>query len=110
MLTKKDRQQLISDFKDVFATKDDLKSMEDRQDQKYATKVDLIGFATKVDLQDLAKQKDLLDVKGKLDDLYSLSVLAFGNLFDWVEDIHKTIVKKDLPKRVKKLERYLRTS
>ena len=29
MLTKKDRQQLILDFKEIFATKDDLKDLKD---------------------------------------------------------------------------------
>ena len=54
MLTKKDRQLLVQDFKEVFATKDDLNG--------------------------LAKQADLL------------------------------AVKKDLPKRMKKLEKYFESS
>src|SRR3989344_2606007 len=41
MITKKDRQLLIQDMKEVFATKDDLVAMEKRQDKKYATKDDL---------------------------------------------------------------------
>lgn len=41
MITKKDRQLLIQDMKEVFATKDDLKAMEKRFDGKFATKDDL---------------------------------------------------------------------
>ena len=41
MLTQQDRQQLVKDLKEIFGTKDDLKAMEARQDQKYATKDEL---------------------------------------------------------------------
>ncbi len=41
MITKKDRQYLIQDMTQVFATKDDISAMEGRQDKKFATKDDL---------------------------------------------------------------------
>lgn len=65
------------------------------------------AFANKEDHNNQMQKLD--EIKVKIDDLYSFSVLAFGNLFDWVEDIHKTIVKKELPKRVKRLEKYLKS-
>lgn len=47
MLTKQDKKFLTA----TFASKDDLKAMEVRQDKKYATKDDLKQFATKDDLK-----------------------------------------------------------
>ena len=54
MFTKQDKQYL----KENFATKDDLKAMEDRQDKKFATKDDLKRFATKDDLKAFATKKE----------------------------------------------------
>ena len=81
MLTKKDRQELIQDMKQVFvtkedlkdfATKDDLTAMEKRQDQKFATKDDLKTmedrqdkkYVTKNDLEPI--QKSLKRIEQKL--------------------------------------------
>lgn len=42
MLTKKDRQLLIQDFKEVFATKDDLKGLVTKENaERFTTKGDL---------------------------------------------------------------------
>ena len=114
MLTSRDLDLIEERLTKRFATKDDLKSMEGRQDKKFATKDDLKhlvsktdvkSFATKGDLQELAKQKDLLEVKSILIDLRKFSLSAFGNLFEWVDDIHKATVKIDLPKRLHKSEK-----
>lgn len=55
MITDNDIEKL----KKVFATKDDLASMEKRQDTKYATKDDLKSFATKDDLKSYPTKGDL---------------------------------------------------
>ncbi len=78
--------------------------------KNFATKDDLKNFTTKDDLKDLAKQKDLLEVKEKLDNLYQFSEEAFGNLLEWTDDIHKSLVKEKLPERVRKLEHILKSS
>jgi len=87
----------------LFSIQSDLASLK----KNMVTKEDAKNFATKDDLKDLAKQKDLLEVKDKLDELYSFSEKAFNNLFDWVEEVHHSIVEEELPKRVKKLEKIL---
>lgn len=53
MFTKQDKQFL----KENFATKDDLKSMETRQDKKYSTKDDLKAFATREETQSFLRQE-----------------------------------------------------
>ena len=44
MLTKKDRQQLVQDFKEVFVTKDDLKN----ELKDLASKNDLVKFKVEI--------------------------------------------------------------
>jgi hypothetical protein len=57
----------IKKLKAVFATKNDLKAMEQRFDKKFATKNDLKAFATKDDLVSMEKRlkkdivKDIVD-------------------------------------------------
>ncbi|RJR16005.1 hypothetical protein C4579_01070, partial [Candidatus Microgenomates bacterium] len=65
MLTKKDRQQLLADFKAVFATKDDLSS--------FATKDDL-KKELKPLRQDIRKLKKDVSVIVKFFDRKSVSV------------------------------------
>src|SRR3989338_3383808 len=59
MITDKD----IAKMKAAFATKDDLKLMENRQNKRFATKDDLKSLATKNDLVGLAKYSDFLNLK-----------------------------------------------
>ena len=115
MITDKDIKKLKESFKDSFATKDDLKAMEGRQNDKFATKDDLKAFATKDDLKALAKQKDLeivkqdvASIRNSLEDLSEFSKSAIGNILDWTQEIHETIVKKNLPKRVTRIEKRFR--
>jgi hypothetical protein len=51
----------IEKLKQVFATKDDLLSMEARMDRKYATKRDLDRFATKDDLNDIRTEMQAME-------------------------------------------------
>lgn len=107
MLSKSDKLWL----KSFFATKDDLKSFATKEDiNDVARKDDLKSFATKEDIKPLAKQSDLLNIKEKLDNLTEFSQEAISNIFAWTDEIHKSIVKENLPKRVKKLEQILKTS
>lgn len=101
MLTQSDIKKIKSLLKN-FATKDDLKS--------FATKSDLKNFATKDDLKELAQQKDLLEVKTKLDQLTELSTEGIGDLLEWTQEIHNSIVVQKLPDRVKKLEQVIKSS
>lgn len=95
--TKNDLKNLVS--------KDDLEGLVSKQDAKdFATKNDLRNFATKDDLEELAKQKDLIEVKKTLGDLKDFALEGIGNLLEWTNDIHNSIVKEDLPKRVKRVE------
>src|SRR3989344_2270361 len=104
MITDKDIKKLSS----VFATKDDLKSMEDRQDKKYATKDDLKSmedrqdkkYATKDDLKNLPDKKYLEQqfVKQRKD--ISLDV---ATLID--DELHPQIDR--LEKRIERVERYI---
>jgi len=66
MITKKDRTLLIDDMKQVFATKDDLGAMEQRQDKKFATKDDLTSLATKDDLKPI--KSGIRKINKKLDE------------------------------------------
>lgn len=52
-------------------------------------------------------KQDMRAVKTKLDDLYDFSVDAFGNILDWTQEIHTTLVQKKLPERVKRIEKHL---
>ena len=52
-------------------------------------------------------KKDVHSVKDKLDELYDFSVHAIGNILDWTNEIHTTIVKKKLPERVERLEKHV---
>lgn len=54
--------------------------------------------------------KDILSMKEKLNEFASFVVQALGNVLDWSEDIHDSIVKEKLPERVKKLERFFKSS
>lgn len=89
-------------------TKSDIKIIK-RLLEGFATKSDLKNFVTKDDLKLLAKQSDLLEVKEKLQELTEFSEDAFGNLLEWTDDIHKTIVRDDLPRRVRRLEEALKS-
>jgi len=52
----------VTKLKKTFATKDDLKAMEARQDKKFATKDDLKMYATKNDMIDF-KDEILHEIK-----------------------------------------------
>ena len=66
MITDKDVKKL----KEVFATKDDLKTFATKDDLKtFATKDDLKTFATKDDLKTFATKDDLKDINKKIDKL-----------------------------------------
>jgi len=56
----------IKKLKAVFATKNDLKAMEQRFDRKFATKDDLKRFATKDDLKAFASKNDLMSMEIRL--------------------------------------------
>ena len=64
--------------------------------------------------QDLATVKtdfslikaDVRSVKDKIDELYDFSVHGIGDILDWTNEIHRTIVKKKLPERVERLEKH----
>jgi hypothetical protein len=105
MITDADIKKLSK----VFATKDDLKAMESRQDakfatrddlkkfatrddlKKFATKDDLKALATKEDLKPLAKDADLKSVKKTLDEFTDYAMPALGALFKWTDEIHQTV-------------------
>lgn len=60
MITDSDVKKLLTEFKKVFATKDDLKRFATKDDLKrFATKKDLKSFATKEDLKGFATKDDL---------------------------------------------------
>ncbi|HCS78139.1 TPA: hypothetical protein DIV55_00155 [Patescibacteria group bacterium] len=86
MLTKNDRKQLIADFKEVFATKDDLKNFTTKGDLK-TIKDDL-----KIIKNDLTVVKnEVTDIKSKVNNFYSFTLTAFGHLFDWTNDVNQTL-------------------
>ncbi len=78
----------------------------------------------KVLLKDVAKQKDLeivkndlssvktdvISIKKNLSDLTDFVMRSVPSILEWTNDIHTTIVKENLPKRVAKLEQILKTS
>lgn len=99
--------------------------------QNFVIKKDLKGFATKNDLKGLAKQKDLLtvkkdvnslkidvktikadiiDMKSKINEFASFTIQVLGSVAEWTQDIHESIVKKELPERVQKLEQIVKSS
>lgn len=69
MLTDTDIEKL----KAVFATKEDLASMEERMDKKYVTKRDLQNLATKEDLKQFATNAQLENVTSELVDYINAS-------------------------------------
>ena len=90
MLTKQDRQLLLKDFKTVFATKDDLKEMEGRQDKKYATKDDLINELAPI-------KKDLRKVAKNLKSLTNVYDLEYTKLRKRVDRIDHHLDLSPLP-------------
>lgn len=126
MITDADTKKLLTAFKKVFATKDDLVAMEKRQDAKYATKDDLKGLLTKDDAKSLFQTKDEARVqhdaviiklnalekhieavdKG-LETLNESLIPILGNIHEWTDEIHNEVVRERLLKRVKRLEKHL---
>lgn len=51
-------------------------------------------------------KQDMGTVKTKLDELYDFSVESIGNILDWTNKIHTSIVQKKLPERVERLEKH----
>ena len=77
----------IKKLKQVFATKDDLKAMEARQDKKYATKDDLKLMATK---SDLAETKETT-VKEITDFLHEKIILELERHERRLDRLEKTV-------------------
>ena len=66
MITDKDIEKLKTEFKTVFATKEDLNRFATKEDLKrFATKEDLKQFATKDDLKRFATKEDLKGLSTK---------------------------------------------
>lgn len=89
MLTKKDLEKL----KEIFATKDDLKAMEDRQDQKFATKEDIVNLKENIISFKDAILKEIGDLRDE--------VTIIGGSRDMIED-------HDI--RIEKIEKHLKLS
>lgn len=53
---------------------------------------------------------DVNYIKRKLDDLSDFARDSITQLMEWSNDIHNSIVKENLPERVKKLEQTLKSS
>lgn len=86
MLTKNDLQQI--------------KAVVD--DSLHSVKQDVSTLKTDVSMI----KTDMGGIKDKLDELYDFSVHAAGNILDWTNEIHTTIVKKKLPERLERLEKH----
>jgi len=77
----------ITKLKDVFATKEDLKSFATKDDLKaFATKDDLKGFATKDDLKGFATQQSL-------DEAIADVKIEFGEVHDKIDTIAATVAR-----------------
>ena len=94
MLTKNDRQQLIQDFKQVFATKIDLNSL--------ASKKDLVGLARGSEV-DTLKLTFIDKLAGWKSELFTKIDSVLGRLIDSEQD--NTILKSRFPRKSKLLER-----
>ena len=51
-----------------------------------------------------AIKQDTTDIKIKVNEFASFTIDALGNILEWTQDIHETIVQEELPARVKNLE------
>ncbi|MEK7543918.1 MAG: hypothetical protein AAB557_03555 [Patescibacteria group bacterium] len=108
MLTKNDLQQIKSVVDD---------SLQPLKQDVSTLKTDITTLKTDVSglKQDVATVKtdislvkiDLRGVKDKLDELFDFSIHAIGDILDWTNEIHTTIVKKKLPERVERLEKHV---
>lgn len=92
MITKKDRQLLIHDMKEVFATKDDLKPLKTNLKQ-VEKKVD--GLENRFDTLD----RKVDETKKAVKDLTDFVEPAIGNIFKWTDEIHNAFVGKKPPKQ-----------
>lgn len=101
MFTNSDKKWL----KETFATKDNLRNLA-KQDDLLAVKQDLT--TVKSDVRTI--KEDIIDMKIKLNDFASTMLDAVGNIIDWTQDTHKSLVKEKLPERVQKIEQILKTS
>lgn len=70
--------------------------------------VDLSLESVKKDITEIKQvlkvvKSDVTDVKSTLNEMTT----AVGNIFQWTDDIHNSLVKKKLPQRVEKIEKHL---
>ena len=100
MLTKNDLQKIKTVVDDsLHSVKQDVSTL----------KTDVSGLKQDVSTlkTDVSMIKtDMGGIKDKLDELYDFSVHAVGNILDWTNEIHTTIVKKKLPERLERLEKH----
>jgi hypothetical protein len=76
------------------------------QDKKFLKET----FATKSDIKGLGKQKDLLRIESKVDSVQRTLddlVEVVAPINPWMDEIHNSIVKEELPRRVKRIEKRL---
>lgn len=99
-------------------TKSDLKAIDKLLDKRFNTELKPVKqdiASVKQDLtsvkQDIASVKnDTKSMKKNLKDLTDFVKGTIPPIFEWIDEIHRTIVKEKLPQRVKKLEHTLKTS
>lgn len=114
MLTKNDLQQIKTAVDDsLHPIKEDV---SDLKKDVSSLKINILtlrsDFLTlKTDVSVLKKdvsglKQDMGTVKTKLDELYDFSVESIGNILDWTNKIHTSIVQKKLPERVERLEKH----
>lgn len=91
-MNKSDLQQIRNIFKEEVKPiiRDELKPV----------KQDISGLKSDV----TSLKSDIKDIKTNLTNLTEFAMEAIGNLLEWTQEIHDTLVKEDLSKRVKKLE------
>lgn|SRR3989338_6752226 len=53
---------------------------------------------------------DVKDLKSTVSNIYTFTTSAFGELFKWTDKIDQTLLSKNLPERVDKLEQIIKTS
>ena len=94
-LTKKD-------FKDLSKVIE--VAIDQKFDEKFDQKFDEKFKPIKSDLSELKTK--INSIEHKLDDLSEFTQEATGNILEWTDEIHTTIVKEQLVRRVKRLEKH----